>query len=352
MKTSIAALPGILLLTGCSFFQPDEAVHRLNSKGEYPTRDQINMIYEHTKFFPEHTEISLAIIKNDTPHFYGVRRKNDTLKTVVNQQSVFEIGSITKLFTSTVLARLILDSLVNLDDPIQKHLDISLKTDVPITLKNLSNHTSGLPRLPSNLELLSLDSENPYKNYGREELNSYLTEELELENQPGDSFEYSNLGAGLLGCLLADNQKTTLNRLYQNMIFSKYGMTRSSADDHNPDDTLVPGGLDMFGNQTTNWDFDAMAGAGAIRSTTEDLSKFVSAHFNGDDGALKLTRQPTFTNSENMQVGLGWIISTKNNATRYWHNGATGGYHSIILMEPDNQNAIIILSRDLGYKII
>ncbi len=99
--------------------------------------------------------------------FYGIKRVNDSIITIDNHNSVSEIGSITKVFTSILLSNFVIDKKIELDDKINNYINISLKNNTKISFKQLANHTSGLPRLPSNLNLALVNPENPYQEYGK-----------------------------------------------------------------------------------------------------------------------------------------------------------------------------------------
>jgi CubicO group peptidase (beta-lactamase class C family) len=260
-----------------------------------------------------------------------------------NADSVFEIGSISKVFTSILLAHAVLEKKVKLDDPVAVHLPYPLKDDAPFTLRQLANHTSGLPRLPSNLLTPDTDQSNPYKDYGGEELREYLTDELTLESEPGSVFAYSNLGAGLLGYILAGIEGKSYRGLLQEKIFDKYEMENSSATKEDLSHLLVEG-LDADGKVVSNWDFQALAGAGAILSNAKDMVRFVLAQFE-EDPALALARQKTFEMRENLHMGLGWhIITTESGNVLYFHNGGTGGYRSAVAINLDKKTGVVILT--------
>src|SRR5690606_213566 len=113
----------------------------------------------------------------------------------------------TKVFTSTVLASLIENGKLKLTDEINSYYPFSFKNDIKLTFENLANHTSGLPRLPENLDLSN--EANPYKSYGKTQIEEYLKNQLKLENEEVKSYSYSNLGTGLLGYTLGLSQKTS-----------------------------------------------------------------------------------------------------------------------------------------------
>lgn len=306
----------------------------------YPT-EIAEAIFSKTYDFPNNTQLSIAVIENDETKYYGIIKENDTLKTIENQDKVFEIGSITKVFTSTLLSTLVTNKKLKLSDNINTYYPFIFKNDIQLSFESLANHTSGLPRLPDNFDLSN--TSNPYQMYGKSEIEDYLKNYL-LLNDNLNTYSYSNLGAGLLGYTLGLSQKTSFQDLLQNEIFDKYGMKNSYTNSINISNNLVEG-LDVNGNVVSNWDFDALSGGGAILSTTEDLAKFAIAQFDPKNEELVLTRIPTFTVNEEMKIGLGWhILKSKDDTDLFWHNGGTGGYSSSMAIDMDNKFAVIILS--------
>jgi len=313
----------------------------INALGNYP-KEISNLFFSKCKNFPNNTQLSVAIIHNDEINYYGIIKENDTIKPIDNKNKIFEIGSITKVFTSTVLVSLVEDNKFKLADYINSYYSFPFKDNTKITFESLANHTSGLPRLPENLDLTN--AHNPYKNYGEKALNEYLENMLKLESEPAKVYSYSNLGAGLLGYTLGLSQKTSFQKLLQDRIFEKFRMTNSFTSSNNLNNSLVKG-LNSNGEIVSNWDFDALFGAGGILSSTEDLAKFAKAQLNPKNRELALSRKPTFNVNEKMEIGLGWhILKSENDKELFWHNGGTAGYSSSIAINLEGRNAVIILS--------
>lgn len=307
------------------------------------------IIVAKTKDLPNNARLSIAIIQNGEVKNYGVQKNEDKISPDENHRNLYEIGSITKVFTSTVLTSLVLDNQLELDDEINSYFDFQFKNNRKLTFESLSSHTSGLPRLPDNLDLSipSID-ENPYKDYGKKQLEVYLRDVMDIKYEDLGTFEYSNLGVGLLGYTLGLSQKTSFQNLLQTKVFDKYGLTNSYTSSKNLGDQLIKG-LDYEGYDATNWDFDVLFGGGGIISSTEDLSKFALAQFNPMNLELELTRQPTHLLSENSAIGLGWHIKlAKNKNNLYWHNGGTGGYSSCMVLNVDKKQGVIVLSNVSG----
>lgn len=333
---------GLLVKPFVEEVNTENVVNNLSIKNGLLTKAQSEIIFENTKVFPNNTQLSIAIISNGKVSFYGIKKGRDTISTLNNQKSVFEIGSITKVFTTTLLANFVIDRKIKLNENINDYLKTPFKNDTKISFISLANHTSGLPRLPSNLNLTTVDPENPYKDYTEKELESYVTNELDLPNKGKN--QYSNLGAGLLGYTLSKIENVSFEYLLQNKIFSKYDMQNSTTDITEIKGDLVRG-LNTDGEEVPNWKNPGLAGAGGILSTVEDLSKFATSQFEDSNKELKLTRVKTFEINNNMDIGLGWhILKAKSENLWYWHNGGTGGYSSSMVIEEKSKDGIVILS--------
>jgi CubicO group peptidase (beta-lactamase class C family) len=322
-----------------------EAIPAVNALNSYP-KVIAEQLYSKTKSFPNGTQLSVAVIKNGKTNYYGIIRSQDSIKPIDNQNSVFEIGSLTKVFTASVFASLVVDKKIKLTDDVNAYYPFVFKDGIKIRFESLANHTSGLPRLPENLDLSN--TANPYKSYGKKELELYLETMMQLEQVTGTSYSYSNLGAGLLGYTLGLSQKTSFEVLLQKRIFDKYKMKHSYTTSKGLGGELIKG-LSADGTTVSNWDFGVLFGGGGILSTTADLAKFAAAQFDTKNKVSALMKIPTFTINEKMKIGLGWhLLPSKNGKEMLWHNGGTGGYSSSMAVDVDNESAVIILSNVSG----
>jgi len=278
--------------------------------------------------------------------------------------SVFEIGSISKVFTSTVLAQMVLARTVALDDPVQKFLPASVRVPArngkQITLGNLSTQNSGLPRMPSNFH--PANPANPYADYTVQQMYDFLSA-CELTRDPGERFEYSNLGVGLLGHALSLSAGKSYEQLERERVWEPLGMAHTAI-------TLTPWmkqhlalGHDPRGTVVPNWDLPTLAGAGAIRSTAADMLTFLDANLHperGDIGkALAFAHQERAPAGPNVGIGLNWIIRHTGARTVVWHNGGTGGYRTFVGFEPSRRIGVVVLTNsggagadDLGFHLL
>jgi CubicO group peptidase (beta-lactamase class C family) len=281
---------------------------------------------------------------------YGRRAVNDAAP--LDGDTLFEIGSVTKVFTSLLLADAVERKELGLTDPVASLLPPTV--NVPsrgraITLEDLATHTSSLPRLPTNMN--PKDPSNPYADYTTERLYEFLSG-YELTRDVGARYEYSNLGAGLLGHALARRAGSSYEALVTSRITGPLKMSSTVV-------TLTPelkarlaGGHTPTLQPSPNWDLDALAGAGALRSSANDMLTFLSAVLGYTPSplapamaAMTARRIPTGTGP--MEVALGWHIFTKANNSPtgiVWHNGGTGGYRSFVGYNPATRVGVVALA--------
>jgi len=270
--------------------------------------------------------------------------------TPLNGNTVFEIGSITKTFTSALLADMVQRGEVKLDDPVSKFLPATVR--VPsragkqITLLDLATQSSGLPRLPNNLSPKNIL--NPYADYSVQQLYDFLSH-YELTRDIGSQFEYSNLGVGLLGHALALRAGKSYEELVTERILAPLGMreTRITLTPEMREHLAV--GRAANGTPVPNWDLPTLAGAGALRSTASDMAKFLAANLDSTTGrvarALAVAHVPLRgTTSDQLKIGLVWLTVNRFGTPLVWHDGGTGGYHSFIGFDPSKARGVVVLT--------
>ena len=265
----------------------------------------------------------------------------DTSGRAVDENAVFEIGSITKLFTALLLADMAHRGEAALDEPVAALLPPGTRMPErhgkPITLLQLANHTSGLPRIPSDV---SPSSPEPYAGYTRERLYAFLADH-QLVRTPGERFEYSNLGAGLLGHALGLRAGQDYEDLVLSRILQPLGM--SSTAIHLPPELAArfASGHDDSGDPLPAWDFGVLAGAGGLRSTAPDLLLFLDALM---DDAGPLASAAALLAARRDAGGLGFGLPQPEGSDALQHEGGTGGFRSYAGCVPAWRRGTVVLA--------
>lgn len=295
--------------------------------------------------------VAIGVVRNGVPRVFAWGS--------ATADSIFEIGSITKTFTGLVLAQMVAQGKVRLDEPVRELLPpgtVARPRGPEITLLDLVTQHSGLPRLPDNLA--PADPDNPYSDYRA--LNLYQFLAGRGVEKPADApFLYSNLGVGLLGQALADRAGTTYAKLVSDEVtvplqLSDTGVSLTAGQQAR----FIQG--HTFDNRLAHaWDADALAGAGALRSTAADMLTYLEASLHpeslvtGGEGARR-TLAAAITQSHQLRADAGadkiafaWFYNPQTKD--YWHNGATGGYSSFAFFNSQGDYAgVVLMNRTVG----
>jgi len=297
--------------------------------------------------------VSIAVVD------HGVRRVFSY--GAAKPDSIFEIGSITKTFTGLVLSQMVEQGKVKFDEPVRELLPpgtVAKPDGAEITLLDLATQHSGLPRMPDNFK--PADPSNPYADYGARNLYAFVAQHGVAK--PADAgFLYSNLGFGLLGQALAVRTGLSYPALLKEEVTDPLGLKDTTVSLSPSQQARFIPGHDEHHRVAHAWDLDALAGAGAIRSTAADMLTYLEANLHPDalkpaagssagstlPAALVQSHQPHADAMPGMRIALAWLFVDKTGD--YWHNGGTGGYSSYAFFNPKgNYAAVVLFNTTLG----
>lgn len=315
-----------------------------------PTNDEIREVLEQrVGDDADRIGIVVGVIEPAGRRFVAHGSTGGASSAAVDEHTVFEIGSITKVFTALLLADMVERGEVALDDPIADYLPERVAVPVgggrQITLIDLATHTSGLPRLPTNLA--PADAANPYVDYSVEQLYEFLSS-YELPRDVGAEFEYSNLGMGLLGHVLGVAAGDDYEMLVHTRITEPLGMDSTAVALTADLEARLATGHDTRRDAVSNWDLPTLAGAGALRSTASDMLDFLALHLGSEESALTPAAQAmhavTRPAGELGRIALGWLIAPRGETDLVWHDGGTGGYRAFTGYDPQARVGVVVLT--------
>ena len=290
----------------------------------------------------------VGVVDETGRRVYGYGRTSEKDGEPPGGDTVFEIGSATKAFTGVLLADMVRRGEVSLDDPVQTFLPPGTKVPqddgAAITLGHLASLTAGLQRMPDNFA--PKDPNNPYADYSVERMYAFLAA-CEPERSAGESYEYSNLGMGLLGHALALRAGKGYEDLVVERICAPLGMNDTRVTLTDAMKARLAPGHDADGEPAANWDIPTFAGAGALRSTGNDMARFLAANLwpeqAGEVGeALRASHAPRTGADMSNDIALGWHVRRKPRVV--WHNGQTGGYHAMVAFLPKEKVGVVVLA--------
>lgn len=296
---------------------------------------------------PQAWAIVVGVVSQGGKHVFGFGRMSEKSNELPNEQSVFELGGVTKTFTALLLADLVVRDKLKLDDPVHTFLPESVVVPVrgekQITLEHLATHTSALPPLPASVSFKVFFRSNPYQGYKVDDLYKTLAR-TELDADPGERYRYSNLAFGLLGHALSREANMEFEELVVKRICEPLGLrdtrvTLSAAQSKR----LAPPHT-VAGAPSSNWDVGVFAGSGGLRSTAQDMIGYLEANMGLKKTpllpAMQLCHEARHKAARGGQsIGLGWNVQGLSQRTRLiYHGGGTGGYISMAcIMETDSK---------------
>lgn len=301
----------------------------------------------------------VGIILDEEKYVFPYGSKSLEKTDPPDPNTVFEIGSITKVFTTTILADMVVDGIINLDDPVADYLPVD-KVKIPssngtkITLKHLATHTSGIPSMPDNIADFKSHPDPP-ASYTLNLMYDFLNR-CSLDFPVGSKHQYSNLGVGLLGHVLAQAEEKSYKELLTDRIFRVLGMNNSSLSLKTNQRKNMAIGYDLDKQVKTMWNGkESLQGSGLIKSNLNDLFKFLEVYMERKETSLKeaitLAKIPVQEAYPGSKICLGWYIDEISDSQQVFnHNGATAGYYAFIGFNRSLDFGAILLTNNMFEK--
>ncbi|MBW8010285.1 MAG: beta-lactamase family protein [Chloroflexi bacterium] len=338
-------------------------------------QEEINNILSSLNSPTENTGLVVGLIADDHRSVYGFGTVSDENNNHPDGDTIYEIGSITKVFTAALLSVIVSEGLLNLDDQVRKLVPELSNLPPEITLRSLASHTSGLPKMPSNfLRSMRQDRQNPFAAYTTEDLLEYLTnyKPKPISESTGQTPSYSNIGAALLGYILGQKLRLSYEDALTSKICEPLEMRDTLISLTPEQQTRLATPHKASGKPGHNWDMPGFAGAGALRSTANDQLKFLAANLGSPhseiidalQACLEISsaafpppgllyrvlntffRKGQDTSHYEQNVGLGWHIGSLTDGGQrvFWRHGATDGYLCFLGFVKVPQIRVVVLA--------
>jgi len=304
-KKTIILFVTLFIYVVLAFLMSRPVQNKIDFEAGILDETMINTLFENSKDYLDGTEISIGIIVGDDVEYLGLRKSHNKIIKVQNKDKIFEIGSISKTFLTTLLTICLKDRSLSLTDSVRTHLPIELsqygKDNEELRIIHLANHSSGIQALPENLI-----ADYEYEPSGKDEIkivSEYLKAHCSYKFRPGSAYEYSNLGMALLGMIVCDKLGSDYESLLEKYISEPLGMTNT-----------------------------------VINLTQEQKNNMYGLHPYSD------SHEKTYEIDAEYDVALGWHYSKIHRERVYYHHGGTRDCSSGIAFEKDNDVGIVVLS--------
>ncbi|HEV7219132.1 MAG TPA: serine hydrolase domain-containing protein [Terriglobales bacterium] len=348
----LPALLGILLST-----LPISKAQLLSSK---PSSQDVSAIVSRAaaQFFkdsPHAVGLSIGVLKDGKTYTYNYGTVEKEEKRLPRADTLYQIASVTKTFTGTLLAQAVIEKKVKFDDDVREYLDGDYPNlefqGHPVRLGYLVNHNSGLPfnlpDIPENRPPFPPVSSATRKMLDKYTRNAFLADlhTVELKAVPGEKFSYSNSAAVLLSIVLERVYRMPYEELVERKIAKPLGMKNTTISVNRSQKRRLARGYDENGKEVPGPP-DILLGAAALKSTVSDLLKYAGRELAEKDPAVRISHEPRFIVNNNYSVGLNWQMIRSGSYRRIWQEGSLPGFLSMCVTFPEMHMAIVGLANE------
>jgi len=302
---------------------------------------------------PVNSGLSIGIIKDNKANMYFYGTVDKSVKQTPTSKTFYEIGSVTKTFTGIVLAHAVNEKKLKLDDDIRQYLPgkyPNLEYDgYPISVLMLSNHTAGFPNMHGDYNLYTTSDKELYKIITKKFLLEYL-KSFKLTYQPGTVYNYSSIDVAILGMILENIYGKSIDHLiklyvtnHANMKHTKFKLTDNQENKRSK-------GYRLDGSSAKKYTFDVYKASGGLKSTLEDMIKYLYANMREINQDFALSHQQTFIRAQGDKlktIGLGWMMVERGDDTFIFHNGLTAGFNCLCGYFKKKQIGLVLLSNSM-----
>jgi len=293
----------------------------------------------------------VGVVRGDRVFIRGFGKKSKERGDAPDAPTIFELASIGKIFTASAAQILSDRGEISFDDSVDKYLNPTVKICEKaknITLRQLATHTSGLPSFPESFVPKIKDVLNPYKDLTVQDLYDYLAT-CENLGEVG-SFDYSNLGMGVLGHILELKTGKSYETIVKDEIIKRLEMKNTTITLSAEHRELLAQGYNEQGNPNPVWEDAVLTGAGSFLSNAEDMTKFIRANFDASRSEISDSLIKTHEKQSGAKTGLGWhyysrffaVVTDEEDVI--WHNGGAGGYANFMAVNKKTKSGVIVLS--------
>ena len=304
----------------------------------------------------------VAVIDNDSTYYFSFGTRLKAEKSNFSKDDIFELGSITKVFTASLLSILAHEGKISFADKINHYLPEEYRNPRldELTILDLIAHQSGMPKRPSFFGRKEKDLQNPYENYHISDLLKFYRDFIPDKKD----FEYSHTNYALLEMIITGLTSKSYQDILNEKIFSPLGMTNSFVDFNEKKENVTTPGYTRALKKVEPWTFSSFKGSEGIKSSAADMVKFIRSNMNlsmsGLENIFEQNFKGHFRSSFNPQlsVATGWHLINMNQFNIVTHSGKTSGHSAFVGMVRETKTAVIVLANsslgteDLGMQIL
>ncbi len=290
----------------------------------------------------------VGVVEGDSTYVYAFGTAEKEGNNTHENNHIFEIGSVTKIFTASLLQKMANDGLLSLDDPLGKYIEIN-NENKNIALRELVTHTSGLPRLPMDFGTKEIKKNNPYAFYTKNDLIKFIST-YKVQEDKKSKYQYSHIGFALLELVIESVSHESYSSLLQKEILDPMELNNTTFQLDDAQEKRLSKGYSLGGNEVKPWLYQSFEGALGLKSDMNDLLKFLKYQLNPSSTHLsrvidQMREKQVESGIKRVSIGTGWhIVHHKKFYDMFAHSGATDGHRAYMAFVKETQTGVVVLS--------
>lgn len=308
--------------------------------------------------------LMIGIIQGDSTYTfsYGSLSKTEKLDPQVN--SIFEIGGITKVFTASLVEILVAEGLMNYETSLNDYLPASIRNPKSdISLYEAITHTAGMPRLPHGIGKREKEANNPYAHYAKSDLFDFYKNYYPIEEDE-NKYQYSHVTYALIETAIENMTGERFEDVLQEKLLGPLQLEDTNIRLSEDQEKRLSPGYNLLGDLTKPWRFSSFRGSVGMKSSVQDMLKFVKAQMGDEDqkytSLFKNMHKPLHETeiAKGNYIGKSWHVIKKKNHNIVLHAGSTSGHQAFVGFVKETNTGVVILSNSeqgansMGYLIL
>jgi CubicO group peptidase (beta-lactamase class C family) len=334
-------------------------------KSDRIEKDLNNIIYYDANIdFQKVPGLVIGLIHGDSTYTYTFGSLSKSEKIVPSQNSIFEIGGITKVFTASLVEILVDEGLMDYETNLNEYLPTPIRNDKSnMSLYEAITHTAGMPRLPHGIGKREREANNPYAYYAKSDLHDFYKNYYPVIDEES-RYQYSHVSYALIETAIENVVQQKYEDVLREKLLEPLQLNDTNIDLTAQQETRLSPGYNILGNPTKPWRFSSFKGSVGMKSSLADLLKFVQVQMGDRNPAYASLfddmHNPLYETevAKGNYIGKSWHVIKKKNHNVVLHAGSTSGHQAFVGFVKETNTGVVILSNSenstnsLGYLLL
>ena len=305
----------------------------------------------------------IGIVHGDSTYVFSYGTLSRTEQVAPKDNSIFELGGITKVFTASLVELLVEEGLMDYNTSLNEYLPKAISNDkTDITLIEAITHTAGMPRLPHGIGKREKEANNPYAYYAKQDLYEFYKNYYPIDEE--NRYQYSHVTYALLETAIENVTGERFEEVLNKKLLKPLGLNDTNIRLNADQKSRLAQGYNIMGKRTKPWRFSSFQGSVGMKSSVNDLMSFMSVQMGiGNEkyaNSFEDMHEPIFETdlAKNNYISKAWHVIKKRNHNIVLHAGSTSGHQAFMGFVKESQTGVVILSNsenstnNLGFIVL